>query len=96
MKKVWMFCRRCAAYMVRINMSFYDVLLFMSMVRLLDQHRYWDTLIVLLVGAAGAVTLKGIAGNLVDDKVTVVNNIDPRHNTAGFGRRVQETLNGGR
>jgi len=97
-KKAWMFCRRCAAYMMRANMSLFDVLMFMSLVRLIDQHRYWDAAILLLVGAAIAVTLKGIAGKLLDEQVTVVNNIapSPSFHTAGFGRRVQENLNGER
>lgn len=94
MKKLWMLCRRCAAYIVRENNSLFDILMLLTMVRLVDQHRYMDAAITLLVGAFIAVMLKSAAGKLNDTEVVV--QVDDRLNTAGFGRRVQEKLNGRR
>lgn len=94
MKKLWMLCRRCAAYIVRENNSLFDVLMLLTMVRLVDQHRYMDAAVTLLVGAFIAVLLKGAAGKLNDKEVVV--QVDNRLNTVGFGRRIQEKINGGR
>lgn len=93
MKKVWMFCRRCAAYMMREHNSLFDILVLLSMVRLIDQHRYWDAAVLLLIAAPIAVAFKSMAGKLNDGGATIVNRLgeDP-----SFAKRVRETLNGER
>ncbi len=92
MKKVWMFIRLCAAYIVRQQVSLMDMLVIIGMIRLLDQHRYMDAAVLLVLSAVAATVLKGIAGRMAESEVVV--KVDPSLNTAGFARRVQETLNG--
>lgn len=93
MKKLWTLCRRFAAYMVREHLSLYDILLFMTMIKQVEQHEYGDAAITLVVGALIAVLLKDLAGKYATPQATITNVVsqtvaskpDP-----GFAKRVQD------
>lgn len=93
MKRFWRFCRRCAAYITRENLSMFDLLVIVGMLRLLDEHRYWDAAMLLLFSSMVSVALKSMAGVLDDKRIVVTHSslqIPPELNTAGFARRVAE------
>ena len=97
MKKLWKLFRHAAAYFIRTNWSLWDILIIMSMLRLIDEHRYWDAATILGVGGLVAAVFQMIAGSLVDPKVTI-NNVElkPELNTAGFAKRMTERFSGRR
>lgn len=93
MKRFWRFCRRCAAYVTRKNLSMFDLLVIVGMLRLLDQYRYWDAAMLLLFSSMVSVALKSMAGTLDDKRIVVTHSslqIPPELNTAGFAKRVAE------
>jgi hypothetical protein len=95
-KRFWRFCRRCAAYTTRENLSMFDLLVIVGMLRLLDQYRYWDAAMLLLFSSMVSVALKSMAGTLDDKRIVVTHSslqMPPELNTAGFAKRVAERFN---
>lgn len=95
MKKLWAFCRRCAAYLVRQHLSLFDILLMLTFVRQLDQHQYEDAVLTLFIGSIFAVLLKELAGKYATGEAVITNVV---HQTVaakpdpGFAKRVQESF----
>lgn len=93
MKKLWTFCRRCAAYLVRQHLSLFDILLMLTFVRQIDQHQYGDAALTLVIGSLFAVLLKDLAGKYSTGEAVITNVV--RQTVAakpdpGFAKRVQE------
>lgn len=98
MKRFWRFCRRCAAYITRENLSMFDLLVIV-MLGLIDEHRYWDAATLLMFSSMVSVAFKSMAGTLDDKRVVITHSsleVHPDINRAGFARRVSERFRGGR
>lgn len=94
MKKLLDLSRRFAAYLVREHLSLYDILMLMTIIRLIDQHRYADAVVVLCFGALVAVLLKSLAGKYGSTQATITNVVSRtiERPDPGFAKRVQDSL----